>query len=128
VSGLLTDLNHLQAMHPALSQWDCDHRGFAWLDGDDAEQSVISFIRNSESECLLVVLNFTPVPRPGYRIAVPGPGSYLEIFNSDDEIYLGSGMGNPDPLQSEAVVHCGREHSLCLTLPPLAGTVLKRLS
>ena len=126
VSALLSDLNHLQAGHPALSQWDCDQRGFEWLSGDDVEQSVISFIRNSENESLLVVLNFTPVPRQGYRIAVPEAGKYLEIFNSDDDLYRGSGMGNKDPLQSEATAHWGREHSLCLTLPPLAGIVLKR--
>ncbi len=128
VSGLLSDLNHLQAVHPALSQWDCDHRGFEWLNGDDAEQSVLSFIRNSESETLLVVLNFTPVPRTGYRIGVPGPGTYLEIFNSDDGSYQGSGMGNKDPLQSEMIAQWDREHSLCLTLPPLAGILLKRQS
>ncbi len=125
VSGLLLDLNHLQAVHPALSQWDCDSRGFEWLNGDDVEQSVISFVRNSENESLLVVLNFTPVPRLNYRIAVPEAGMYQEIFNSDDNSYQGSGMGNPDSLKSEAVAYCGREHSLCLTLPPLAGIVLK---
>ena len=126
VSALLSDLNHLQAGHPALYQWDCDQRGFEWLNADDVEQSVISFIRNSESESLLVVLNFTPVPRQAYRIAVPEAGKYLEIFNSDDDSYRGSGMGNKDPLQSEATAHRGREHSLCLTLPPLAGIVLQR--
>ena len=126
VSALLSDLNHLQAGHPALYQWDCDQRGFEWLNADDVEQSVISFIRNSESESLLVVLNFTPVPRQAYRIAVPEAGEYLEIFNSDDDSYRGSGMGNKDPLQSEATAHRGRKHSLCLTLPPLAGIVLQR--
>ena len=126
VSALLSDLNHLQAGHPALYQWDCDQRGFEWLNADDVEQSVISFIRNSESESLLVVLNFTPVPRQAYRIAVPEAGEYLEIFNSDDDSYRGSGMGNKDPLQSEATAHRGREHSLFLTLPPLAGIVLQR--
>ena len=126
VSALLSDLNHLQAGHPALYQWDCDQRGFEWLNADDEEQSVISFIRNSENESLLVVLNFTPVPRQAYRIAVPEAGKYLEIFNSDDDSYRGSGMGNKDPLQSEATAHRGREHSLVLTLPPLAGIVLQR--
>ena len=121
-------LQHLQAVHPALSQWDGDSRGFAWLNGDDVEQSVISFVRQSENESLLVVLNFTSVPRLNYRIAVPAPGTYLEIFNSDDRSYQGSGMGNEDSLESEAITYCGREHSLCLTLPPLAGIVLKRQS
>ncbi len=125
VSGLLSDLNRLQAVHPALSQWDCDQRGFEWLNGHDAEQSVISFIRNSENESLIVVLNFTPVPRENYRIAVPSSGIYIEIFNSDDESFKGSGMGNKDELESEAIPYWGREHSLCLTLPPLAGVVLR---
>lgn len=122
---MLSDLNRLQAVHPALSQWDCDQRGFEWLNGDDAEQSVISFIRNSENESLIVVLNFTPVPRENYRIAVPSSGTYIEIFNSDDESFKGSGMGNKDELESEAISYWGREHSLCLTLPPLAGVVLR---
>ena len=125
VSRLLTDLNKLQAGHAALRQWDCDSRGFEWLSGDDTDQSVFSFIRTSEAEALLVVLNFTPVPRPDYRIALPGAGTYLEIFNSDDDSYRGSGMGNSTALGSESVPFSGRDYSLCLTLPPLAGVVLK---
>jgi 1,4-alpha-glucan branching enzyme len=125
VSVLLGDLNRLQAKHPALSEWDCDSRGFEWLSGDDAEQSVMSFMRHSEHETLAVVLNFTPVPRYDYRIPIGPAGSYREVFNSDSENYGGSGMLNWEVLESESVPSHGRERSLRLNLPPLAGVVLR---
>jgi 1,4-alpha-glucan branching enzyme len=124
VMALLKDLNRLQAEHPALSEWDCDARGFEWLEGDDREQSVISFMRHAAGETAIVVLNFTPVTRQDYRIGVPAPGQYQEQFNSDDPAYLGSGQLNPHPIDSQALPWHGRENSLCLTLPPLAGVVL----
>jgi 1,4-alpha-glucan branching enzyme len=124
LSAMLSDLNYLQQKHPALVQWDCDHRGFQWLSGDDKEQSVMCFSRHSEAELLVVVLNFTPVPRHDYRIPVPGQGIYREVFNSDAGSYLGSDMLNREPLHSEAVPMHSRENSLRLTLPPLAGVVL----
>jgi 1,4-alpha-glucan branching enzyme len=125
VAALLADLNRLQAAHPALSEWDCDARGFEWLSGDDREQSVISFLRRSAGETLAVVLNFTPVPRHDYRVPAPGAGNWLEIFNSDAERYGGSGLLNLDPVGTETVSSHGREHSLRLTLPPLGGVVLR---
>jgi 1,4-alpha-glucan branching enzyme len=125
VAKLLADLNRLQANHPALSEWDCDARGFEWLSGDDREQSVISFLRRGATECLAVVLNFTPVPRPGYRVPAPGAGTWLELFNSDAEPYGGSGLLNSDPVISEPTPSHGRQHSMCLTLPPLGGVVLQ---
>ncbi len=124
LSAMLSDLNYLQQKHPALAQWDCDHRGFQWLSGDDKEQSVMCFSRHSEAELVVVVLNFTPVPRHDYRIPVPGQGMYREVFNSDAASYLGSDMLNRGPLHSEAIPMHGREHSLRVTLPPLAGVVL----
>jgi len=124
VTRMLSDLNYLQQQHPAFSQWDCDQRGFQWLSGDDKEQSVMCFSRHTEHEFVVVVLNFTPVPRQDYRIPVPEQGIYLEIFNSDADSYLGSNLLNQEPLQSEAVAMQGRAHSLRLTLPPLAGVVL----
>jgi 1,4-alpha-glucan branching enzyme len=125
VATMLGVLNQLQAEHPALSEWDCDARGFEWLSGDDRDQSVISFMRRSEHESLAVVLNFTPEVRSRYRIPVPGPGSYREIFNSDGVRFGGTGVDNSGALHTEPVPHSGREHSLCLTLPPLAGIVLR---
>jgi 1,4-alpha-glucan branching enzyme len=124
VSKLLADLNRLQTEHPALSEWDCDSRGFEWLSGDDREQSVISFVRRSADEMLAVVLNFTPVPRYDYRIPAPAAGTWSEIFNSDADRYGGSGLLNGEPVGTEAIPFQGREHSLRITLPPLGAVVL----
>jgi 1,4-alpha-glucan branching enzyme len=124
VASMLTSLNQLQRDHAALSEWDCDARGFEWLSGDDKEHSVISFLRRSENESVAVVLNFTPVARESYRIPVPLAGVYREIFNSDAECFGGSGLENQGELHTEAVPYLAREHSLCLTLPPLGGIVL----
>jgi 1,4-alpha-glucan branching enzyme len=126
VSRMVADLNALQKTHPALSEWDCDGRGFAWLNGDDAEQSVIAFCRQSEKERLLVVLNFTPVPRHGYRIPAIENGAYRELFNSDAGIYFGSDILNRRPIEADAVPMNGREFSLQLDLPPLGAVVLVR--
>jgi len=125
VSSMLADLNQLQRDHAAFSEWDHDARGFEWLSGEDTEQSVISFLRRSENESVLVVLNFTPVAREAYRIPVPMAGIYRELFNSDAVAYGGSGVHNLGDLHTDAVPYHGREHSLCFTLPPLAGVVLR---
>jgi 1,4-alpha-glucan branching enzyme len=126
VSRLLSDLNRLQQKHSALAQWDGDHRGFQWLSGDDRSQSVMCFSRHSEQEFLVVVLNFTPVPRPDYRIPVPDKGRYREVFNSDAGSYMGSNLINQEELSAEPIAMHSREYSLRLTLPPLAGVVLAR--
>jgi 1,4-alpha-glucan branching enzyme len=125
VATMLTTLNHLQTDHPALSGWDCDARGFEWLSGDDRDQSVISFVRRSEHEALVVALNFTPMARGSYRIPAPGPGVYREVFNSDAVCFGGSGVENHGDLHAEPVPHSGRENSLCINLPPLGGLVLR---
>jgi 1,4-alpha-glucan branching enzyme len=125
LSSMLTTLNTLQKEHSALSEWDCDSRGFEWLSGDDRDQSVICFMRRSRQESLAVVLNFTPVARENYRIPAPGPGVYREIFNSDAVCFGGSGIENPGDRHAEPIPHSGRENSLSLILPPLAGLILK---
>ena len=125
-SHLLTTLNHLQSQHPALSQWDCDARGFEWLDGEDRQNSVICFLRHSTAEALIIVLNFTPEPRMAYRIPVHDPGTFHELFNSDAKEFGGTGEYQQNPLVSESVAHRGREHSLVLNLPPLGALVLQR--
>jgi 1,4-alpha-glucan branching enzyme len=125
VSAMLADLNRLQRQSPALAEWDGDARGFEWLNGDDKDQSIISFVRRSADETLVIVLNFTPVPRQDYRIPVPVPGSYREVFNSDWECYGGSGTVSGTDLHSEAVPCNSREHSLVITTPPLACVVLR---
>jgi 1,4-alpha-glucan branching enzyme len=87
--------------------------------------SVISYRRSSGSEYAVVVLNFTPVPRHEYRIGVPQPGFYRELFNSDSAYYGGSNLGNAGGCRADNTPAAGYEHSLLLTLPPLAGIVLK---
>ena len=124
VKTLVKDLNKLYKIHPALFQHDFDHEGFSWVDCHDFEQSIISYIRTNGTERLLVVLNFTPIPRHDYRIGVPEAGTYHEIFNSDSSYYDGSNIGN-DYVISEPTPWMGRDHSIVLSLPPLAGLVLK---
>ncbi len=127
LANLLTMLNRLQGRHPALRGWDCDARGFEWLDGEDRQHSVLCFLRHGPQESLIVALNFTPQPRSGYRIPVHQAGTYRQIFSSDDASYGGSNMAQRPSLRSEAQPHCGRQHSLSLDLPPLAGVILQRL-
>ncbi|NND43820.1 MAG: 1,4-alpha-glucan branching protein GlgB [Xanthomonadales bacterium] len=125
IMRLLADLNHLQASHAELSAWDGDPRGFEWLQGEDAECSVIAYLRHAPAGSLVVVLNFTPEPRPGYRLPLHAAGRCVEVFNSDARRYGGSGMATISQARSQAQACHGREHSLELDLPPLAVLVLK---
>ncbi len=124
VGRLLTGLNRLQSLHPALSQWDCDQRGFEWLSGEDWQQSVISFVRHGAEESLVVILNFTPEPRSGYRIPLHCAGRFYEVFNSDAAEFGGSGLHHAHELKSEPMGQGGQPHSLQVNLPPLAALVL----
>jgi len=128
IARLLADLNRLQGLHPALAEWDCDARGFEWLSGEDKEQSVIAFLRRSAGETLAVIMNFTPVPRDGYRIPLAAAGVYREVFNSNSGSYGGSGRENRDEIHSESIPWQGREHSLSINLPPLCGVVLQHIN
>jgi 1,4-alpha-glucan branching enzyme len=121
------DLNALYRSEPALFELDCDPAGFEWVDPHDSQQSVLSFLRKGRSSdtLLLVVANFTPVPRPEYRLGVPRGGFWEEVLNSDAGDYGGSGWGNLGGVQSAPVSSHGRPHSLCLTLPPLAVVFLR---
>lgn len=124
VQTLIKDLNKLYTTHPALFRHDFEHSGFEWIDCHDVQQSVISYRRKTAGEDLIVILNFTPVPREQYRIGVPVAGTYTEIFNSDSAYYDGTNMGNGTAL-SEPVSWMNQEHSVTLTLPPLGGIILK---
>ena len=123
---LLHDLNRMYRASPALHRHEFDWRGFEWIDCHDAQQSVLSFLRKGEAgELMVVVVNLTPVPRYGYRIGVPHAGRYREVLNSDSVHYGGSNIGNGSAeLAAEEWSWMGRNHSLALTLPPLAGIVL----
>src|SRR5229473_2629347 len=129
IQRLIADLNKLYAAEPALHEVDFDWHGFEWLDCNDADNSVFSFMRRGKNpqDLLLVVLNATPVVRPGYRIGVPQPGFYQEVLNTDSATYGGSNAGNMGGAQSAPMPQMGRPHSIALTLPPLAATFLKWL-
>jgi len=121
------DLNRLYRATPALHERDFEPEGFEWIDGNDRQQSVLSFIRRARdgADFVIVVCNFTPVPRHGYRIGVPAPGPYRELLNSDAGVYGGSGLGNRGRVVAENVPCHGRPHSLGLELPPLGAVVLQ---
>ena len=130
VSNLVRDLNHLYKNTPALYQRDCESSGFEWLVLDDAEQSVFAWIRRGEDgAAVLVACNFTPVPRPGYRIGVPDVSrTWREVLNTDSEHYGGGNMGNGAlVIHPEGVGAQGRSHSIVLTIPPLATVFLVAL-
>jgi 1,4-alpha-glucan branching enzyme len=122
------DLNATYRAEPALWRVDFAPEGFEWVDFHDVEQSIVSFVRKgtAQHEEMLFVCNFTPVPRHGYRVGVPGPGFWREVLNSDAECYGGSGVGSEGGAHSEGVPEHGREHSVCLTLPPLGMVALRR--
>jgi 1,4-alpha-glucan branching enzyme len=124
---LVSDLNALLTNEPALYERDHTAGSFSWIDCNDHENSVISFIRRgaTEADILVVVVNFTPVVRQGYRIGVPEAGTYREVVNTDAEIYGGGNVGNGGAVESEPVARHGHGQSLHLTLPPLACLVLK---
>jgi 1,4-alpha-glucan branching enzyme len=124
---LVRDLNRIYATNTPLHALDFDSGGFQWLSWNDAENSVLSYLRRNGDECLVVALNFTPVSRGAYRIGVPHAGQYQEILNSDSRFYGGSDLGNPVPLTAEAVPCMHQAWSLLITLPPLAGVILSPL-
>jgi 1,4-alpha-glucan branching enzyme len=122
---LVKDLNHLYRRSSALHGNEFEWQGFEWIDCHDSQQSILSFVRKTDDEFVVVIVNFTPVPRIDYRIGVPQRGSYREVLNSDSHFYGGSDLGNGDgPLVAEEVPWMNRPYSLSVTVPPLAGIVL----
>ncbi|OGT80700.1 MAG: 1,4-alpha-glucan branching enzyme [Gammaproteobacteria bacterium RIFCSPLOWO2_02_FULL_61_13] len=124
INRLVSDLNRLYRDHAALHRYDFEQRGFEWIDCHDAGNSVLAFMRRAEEGFVIVVLNFTPVVRSGYRVGAPEPGVYQEIFNSDAAVYGGSNQGNLGRVVAEPFSWMNRRACLTLTLPPLAGIVL----
>ena len=126
VQKLVRDLNHLYRSRRALHERDCEPEGFSWIDCNDADTSVISYIRRGAdpSDFVIAVCNFTPVVRHGYRIGVPRAGQYREILNTDSTFYGGSNVGNSCVVSTQDIAAHGMADSLSLTLPPLAVLVL----
>ena len=128
LANFTRDLNRLYLSEPALYERDFEPQGFEWLDFHDQDATVVSFIRRGfkpEAE-ILFVFNFTPVPRPGYRLGAPQWGYYREILNSDSAYYGGSNMGLSGGIHTDPIAAHGRPQSLGLTLPPLGCLALKR--
>ncbi|WP_181708316.1 1,4-alpha-glucan branching protein GlgB [Chthonobacter rhizosphaerae] len=130
LNRLVRDLNTLYRAEPALHARDHEPAGFRWVIGDDRTNSVFAYLRQGfESDPpVLVVANFTPVPRGGYRVGVPAAGTWEEVVNTDAALYGGGNMGNGGALETEAVECHGEAQSLLLTLPPLATVVLRLLA
>ena len=126
VRSLVKDLNALYSATPALYEVDFEPAGFGWIEGGDMENSVVSFLRRGNKDLAIVVCNFTPVVRHGYRIGVPEGGTYEEALNTDDTRYGGSGVGNSGGVSVEKVPSHGQPYSVSLTLPPLATMILKK--
>ena len=126
--GYVQALNWFLNAEPALYQGDFDPAGFRWIDCNDNENSVVSTIRYAKQhdDFLVMVFNFTPVPRHEYRIGVPSPGQYVELLNSDAGVFGGSNVGNDGSVTAEPVAAHGFDHSLRLTVPPLGCLYLKR--
>lgn len=125
VHSMMRDINRLYRELPALHDLDFDQAGFSWIDCQDNERTVLSFIRRSRSgEVAIVALNLTPVPRRHYRIGLPFDCSYHEVFNSDSEYYGGSNQGNGKPVKSENRPWMGQPYSAEIYFPPLSGIIL----
>jgi 1,4-alpha-glucan branching enzyme len=124
----LRDLNALYRDQPALHEWDCDARGFRWLDASDGDSSALSFLRCGPegTRPVAVVCNFTPVVRRNYRIGVPSGGYWRELLNSDAPAYGGSWQGNFGGVESAPIPYHGLPASISLTLPPLAVLFLQQ--
>jgi len=122
VQRLVRDLNRLYRNTPSLYQLDCKAEGFEWIESGSADESIFAWIRRGDNGTppVLVISNFTPVERAGRRIGIPDPGHWIERLNTDAAIYGGGDRGNTGGADSEQVAASGREHSLCLTLPPLS--------
>jgi 1,4-alpha-glucan branching enzyme len=120
----MADLAALYRAAPCLWRCDPDPEGFAWIDCNDRENSIIAYERRAGDSRLTVVLNFTPVPREDYRIGAPAPGRWVRRLSSDDAVYGGSGWSTPETLEAEPTPAHGRPHSLRLRVPPLGALVL----
>ena len=128
VQRWVKDLNNLYRREPALHELDFDPAGFEWIDFNDVNHSIVSYLRRGSStpDVVLVVCNFTPVAHGDYRVGVPFAGPWKELLNSDAKEYGGRGLGNLGALEAVPEPIHGRSHSLRLTLPPLGVLVFKR--
>jgi 1,4-alpha-glucan branching enzyme len=121
------ELNWFYRLNAPLFEVDFEYRGFEWIDFSDWDKSVISFLRRAEDprDYLVVVCNFTPIPRQNYEIGVPDAAYFREVFNSDAAMFGGSNMGNGGGVSSKPSMRHGKPNSIALTLPPLAVLIFR---
>jgi 1,4-alpha-glucan branching enzyme len=119
----VSELNKLYKTSPCFYEYDFNWDGFEWIDLHDADNSILSFLRKGKDpqDKILVVLNLTPVPRPGYRLGVPQPGEYELVLNSDADAFGGSNYDNVQRVYSDPINWHGRENSILLQVPPLSA-------
>jgi 1,4-alpha-glucan branching enzyme len=126
VQTMIRDLCRLYRNEPALHELDFEPDGFRWIDCNDADQSILCFERRArDGSSVVVALNFTPVPRHGYRVGLPKSGAWREVFNSDSVFYAGSNAGNAGIIASQPVPWMGHDQSADITLPPLGALILR---
>ena len=127
LSRWVEEINALYRNEPALHELDFDLDGFEWVDCNDGEQSVLTFLRKGRSteDIFLVACNFTPVPRHNYLVGVPRGGFWREVRNSDARHYGGSGQGNIGGVEAAPISSHGRLHTLTIVVPPLAAVFFK---
>jgi 1,4-alpha-glucan branching enzyme len=121
------DLNRIYQSEPALYEGDFHYGGFEWIDFHDSDNSILSFMRKAKDpdDLLIIICNFTPLPRPGYRIGVAKNSHYKEILNSDSQIYWGSNMGNAGGVNADKVPWHAKPYSIKITIPPLSIMIFK---
>ncbi|GAA3967973.1 1,4-alpha-glucan branching protein GlgB [Mucilaginibacter dorajii] len=129
MSETVKALNHLYRDEPALYEKAFDFTGFEWIDGGNANDSILVYGRmgHNSKDDLVIILNMTPVPRYNYRIGVPAAGAWKEIFNSDAKNLWGSGIINYDAVKTDAQKWHGKANSINITIPPLAAVVFKKI-
>lgn len=125
----VADLNRLYREEKALHEVDASWQGFEWIDLHDVDNSILSFRRMAadREDSVIVICNFTPVPRMGYRVGLPQAGVYAEVLNSDSPRYGGSGVGNPATVEAQEMAWQSGSHSALFNLPPLGVLFIKRL-
>jgi 1,4-alpha-glucan branching enzyme len=128
IQEVVKALNKLYKSEPALYEKAFEGSGFEWIDGGNANDSILVYGRKGldAKNDLVIALNMTPNPHHGFRLGVPESGNWKEIFNSDDKHFWGSGMGNAKAVHSEKIHWHGKEHSISVNLPPLGAVVFKK--
>ena len=121
-------LNHLYRDEPALYEKGFEYSSFEWVDGGNANDSILIYNRKGHNTAndLVIILNMTPTPHYNYRVGVPSNGKWVEIYNSDLKSFWGSGMANTEPVNTETINWHGREHSINIVIPPLGATIFKK--